>query len=1184
MKIRKCPFCPPRSDSIFFQSDLVIGLWDAFPVTPGHALLITKRHVGDWFAATSAEQQSLLDALPMAREAILADHHPDGFNFGVNIGEIAGQTVPHLHLHLIPRYSGDVPDPTGGVRYVIPDKANYVKEAAPTLYALEPPKILTQDEPLVRGGQEDPLLTHLIRDLDQAQNLDLAVAFVLRSGVELIEEHLRDLLARGGRVRLLTGDYNNVTDPFALRRLLDLEGRLDLRVFECKARTFHPKSYLISTRHGQKAAYVGSSNLSKTALVSGVEWNYRVDSDMDPLGVRSVEGAFEKAFAGPETRPVTFEWISQYEKRQRPEVVKVDIPPDPDYLVPEPHDIQVEALKALEKSKTAGHKAGLVVLATGLGKTWLSAFDSKNDDYKRVLFVAHREEILNQALRTFRKIRPDAVFGKYNGQDKAPDADIIFASVQTLSRAPHLNKFQREYFDYIIIDEFHHAAARTYRKLIDYFEPKFLLGLTATPERTDGGDLLSLCQENLVFRCDLDRGINQGLLSPFRYFGVPDEVDYSNIPWRSSRFDETELTNALATEKRADNALEQIRKRGGTRTLGFCCSQRHSDYMAQFFSTRGINAASVHAGATSAPRASSLERLNDGTLDIIFAVDLFNEGIDLPQVDTVMMLRPTESRIIWLQQFGRGLRVAEGKSHLNVIDYIGNHRTFLIKPQTLFDLDSGHMAIENTLRQYQAGTLSLPSGCEVTYDLEAIDILRGLIQRTTNANALRFYYQDFQDRNGQRPTATEALHDGFNPNSTRKAYGSWLGFVKSMEGLNKQEVAAFESYRAFFEELGTTHMTKSYKMVLLLAMLNSNTLPGEITITQLVKEFRRIAKRSPHLAEDVGNSLNEDNELRDHLEKNPINAWVSRTNPNGQAWFKYENDIFRLNLQIGTEQKGAFQDLTRELCDWRLARYLETKFNVGDQNYLLKVNHNQHGKPIIFPLQREKNSGLPSGTVIVKINGEEFEADFREVAVNVLRKPGREDNVLPELLRGWFGEQVGASGTQHLVALEKGENGWNLEPKLGASKIETAELFASYPRAEIPPLFGEKFESGSWNQGFLQKGDNIFLMVTLEKASMAKDHRYADRFLSDQEFEWQSQNQHSRKSRAMIKMKDHLLNGYRIHLFVRREKMMGKKAAPFTYFGEVDFKDWQNDKPITVRVTLQSQVPQEYWERFSIQG
>ena len=245
-------------------------------------------------------------------------------------------------------------------------------------------------------------------------------------------------------------------------------------------------------------------------------------------------------------------------------------------------------LQALSETRRAGNAAGLVVLATGLGKTWLAAFDSNDDAFHKVLFVAHREEILSQAMNTFRRIRPTASLGRYTGEEKQPDADVLFASIQTLGRRNHLQQFESTQFDYIVVDEFHHAAARSYRGLIEYFAPKFLLGLTATPERMDGGDLLALCQENLVYRRDVVDGINAGLLCPFQYFGVPDNVDYSNIPWRSSRFDEEALTQAVATQTRAENALQQYRDRAGSRTLGFCCSQRHADFMADYFRERRL--------------------------------------------------------------------------------------------------------------------------------------------------------------------------------------------------------------------------------------------------------------------------------------------------------------------------------------------------------------------------------------------------------------------------------------------------------------------------------------------------------------------------------------------------------------------------------------------------------------------
>ena len=609
------------------------------------------------------------------------------------------------------------------------------------------------------------MLPHLLTHLDSAERADLAVSFVLASGTRLLLPHLDELLERGGRLRLLTSDYLGITDPYALMHLLDLKEQkprdVELRIFQCQGSHFHPKAYIFHGPFGvlgNGIAYVGSSNLSAPALQEGIEWNYRVYAERPgPSLGQGRQDRLPDCGKGVR-RPVP----SPDDNTPHPRLdrgVSKETPhshgPDPGRSLsgttsttPEPHAVQRRALDALERTRAQGNQSGLVVLATGLGKTWLSAFDIVAVGAKRVLFVAHREEILRQARDTFRRIRPEASLGFYTGQDKAPDAEVIFASIQTLSRVNHLRRFDPLDFDYIVVDEFHHAAARSYRKLIDYFEPKFLLGLTATPERTDGGNLLTLCGENLVYRCDLVEGIRDGLLCPFHYFGVPDDVDYSNIPWRSGRFDETALTEAVATQRRAQNALEQYHKRAGKQTLAFCCSQSHADFMADYFRQHGIRAAAVHTGERTSPRSRSLEQLRDGELEIIFAVDIFNEGVDLPNVDTILMLRPTESRILWTQQFGRGLRVAEGKERLTVIDYIGNHRTFLLKPQTLLGLGRGTKVLAQALDQLERRTWDLPPGCEVTYELESINILRALL-RVPREDALRIWYEGFRRRAGR---------------------------------------------------------------------------------------------------------------------------------------------------------------------------------------------------------------------------------------------------------------------------------------------------------------------------------------------------------------------------------------------------------------------------------------------------
>ncbi len=433
MTSTSCPFCNPDQSRVFYEGKLVTAIWDGFPVSSGHALLIPRRHVATWFDATYEEQLELMAAIDIARSTILSHHKPDGFNVGVNIGRAAGQTVFHLHVHVIPRYEGDVEDPTGGVRGVIPAKGNYLKEHA--LAAGDQANRTVQEvcrngpavmpaRHLICGG-DDPLLPHLLAHLDGCERADIAVAFVLESGIDLLEEHLQDLLDRGGQIRLLTGDYLGITDPKALLRLVDLRatavGQFDLRIFETAGISFHPKAYIFFEPGGSGVAYVGSSNLSGQALGEGIEWNYRIIPSESRIGFQAVVEAFESLFSIVKTRSIDIDWVRRYEQTRTPPSISIRIEKSEEFLAeetqecwgklpfdetppevipevpkapPVPHKIQSSALAALARTRVEGNQAGLVVLATGLGKTWLAAFDSVAFGAARVLFVAHREEIL----------------------------------------------------------------------------------------------------------------------------------------------------------------------------------------------------------------------------------------------------------------------------------------------------------------------------------------------------------------------------------------------------------------------------------------------------------------------------------------------------------------------------------------------------------------------------------------------------------------------------------------------------------------------------------------------------------------------------------------------------------------------------------------------------------------------
>jgi hypothetical protein len=734
--------------------------------------------------------------------------------------------------------------------------------------------------------------------------------------------------------------------------------------------------------------------------------------------------------------------------------------------------------------------------------------------------------------------------------------------VQTLARIPHLSRFQPNHFDYIIIDEFHHAAAGTYRRIIDYFVPRFLLGLTATPDRTDGADLLSLCQENLVFEANVRDGIEGGHLCSFHYFGVPDDVDYSNIPWRNAQFDITELTAAVATEARARNSLEQLRKHGGRRCIAFCCSQRHADFMANFFVREGVRAVAVHAGQNSAPRATSLERLRDGELDVIFAVDMFNEGVDVPSIDTVLMLRPTESTIIWLQQLGRGLRVSDEKERLIIIDYIGNHRAFLMKLQgiaVILGREAENKGLQRELLEaIRDKRITLPAGCEITYETTAINILERLLRPTRIEEAMVSFYRDFEERHGIRPTAVETFHAGINPRSNSER--SWLGFVERMNGFNTSEEAAWNSHEK-------TEASRSYKIILLLTMLDGEVLVPSLSIEEIARRVAALAGRVHRTSEDFSVDLSNMGALQRLLVDNPIAAFVDAKGMGGVPYFKFDGKTFSFAFE--TSEPGAFGALLREVLDWRLAQYL-SRGQVAD--VICRVSRNSGGQPMLFLPSNAGVSSLPEGSLAIEVDGRSMEAIVAKIAVNVVQVPGTTTNELPAILRTWFGDSAGLPGRANRVRFRRHTSSIVMEP-FGAESSSALKPWDRYLREAIPGAFGLTFNPANWNAGFVVSPEHIFLLVTLTKDDMNPEHQYADHFLSEQEFNWQSQNRTTQRSKHGQLICNHSARGIHVHLFVRPTKKTGQKPTPFTYCGEVDFVSWEGNSPISVRWRLKEHMP-----------
>ena len=808
-------------------------------------------------------------------------------------------------------------------------------------------------EPVLLDGLGDrrlrlELLRWLINpEIDQ---IDMAVSFIMKSGLALIADHLEAALQRGAHIRILTTDYLDITDPDALAALLDLAdwpeasgsvGRLDVKVFHDPSTSFHPKAYLFRSSYGPAAGgFVGSSNLSGSGIDGGVEWNLGVNR-LAPL----VE-SFERLWDDRRCTLIDARWLAAYRLRRPPD----DAPrtPPPEAAVPieppaqpvNPWPVQIQALEALEQTRIQGFRRGLVVMATGLGKTLLAAFDSNRPDFRRVLFIAHREEILRQSRDAFRRVRPDGRFGFFSGADRDPDADVVFASIQTLHR--HLNRFESDRFDYVVVDEFHHAAAPTYRRAIESFRPKFLLGLTATPDRLDGADLLALCGNNLVFECDLVEGIRQEKLSPFHYWGIKDVADYAPIPWRNGRFDPDKLAEAIETSQRAEQALAEWRERGAGPTLAFCTTIAHAEFMAEFFNQQGVRSVAVHSGPHSAPRQSAVEDLRDGVIQVLFAVDVFNEGVDVPEIGTVLMLRPTESPVIFLQQLGRGLRLSEDKAALQVIDFVGNHHSFLMKPRVLLKMSSpaGTLTDRAVVDAAEAGEFDLPLGCSAEFELEAVELLRQMLAQRADrrgrtardeAAALAEYCFNYADEHDARPTAAQASRSvGIKPGSgpIKRARG-WHRYLDGLGLLSDAHQSAADEAGDVLRALETERIFKSYKLVALQALLELGAAEGPVPVADVATRSLQAIRGDHRLRADI--HIKEIPSLEEVSAEKWRAYWLKwplkhLSNRPGQSLFCHEpgdrGGTMVPTFSVSDERREAFMEMAFEIVEWRLQTYL----------------------------------------------------------------------------------------------------------------------------------------------------------------------------------------------------------------------------------------------------------------------
>ena len=714
---------------------------------------------------------------------------------------------------------------------------------------------------VMTGGSDRrmQLYYQLIQSIKKADSVDIIVSFLMESGVKMLLEELDNALKRGAKIRILTGNYLGITQPSALYLLKKkLGSRVDMRFYNEKERSFHPKSYIF---HYERYSdiYIGSSNISRSALTSGIEWNYRFSSVSDPKNYEKFYQVFEdlfehhsiiidneelKRYSQNWHRPAVAKDLERYEyshqnEENESEDTKVR-------LLYEPRGAQIEALCALEDTRAEGAKRALVQAATGVGKTYLAAFDSKS--YERVLFVAHREEILKQAAVSFRNVRNSEDFGFFTGEEKSTDKSVIFASVATLGRSEYLSEkyFAPDYFQYLVIDEFHHAVNEQYQRIVEYFKPQFLLGLTATPERMDGRNIYELCDYNVPYEISLKDAINKGMLVPFHYYGIYDDTDYSGLHLIRGRYDEKELNETyIGNIHRHDLIYKYYCKYGSKKALGFCCSRAHAEEMAKEFCERGIPSAAVYSNANgtySEEREKAIEKLKSGEIRVIFSVDMFNEGVDITSVDMVMFLRPTESPIVFLQQLGRGLRRSKGKEYLNVLDFIGNYEKagrvrFLLTGRTM-----GKNEYYNP-----ADRSEFPDDCLIDFDMKLIDLFSEMDKKHLKVrDQIRNEYYRVKELLGRIPSRMDLFtymdddiyrvaitHSKDNP------FKRYLDFRKELGELSEGENILYSGIgREFINLIENTNMSKVYKMPVLMAFYNHGNVRSQVSEEELLDSWK----------------------------------------------------------------------------------------------------------------------------------------------------------------------------------------------------------------------------------------------------------------------------------------------------------------------------------------------------------
>ncbi len=619
------------------------------------------------------------------------------------------------------------------------------------------PEIPFSTSDLLFNGTDQPTMGSELRaELESAERVDLICAFVIWSGVRVLKDQLAGVIERGGRVRVITTTYMGATEPKALNTLIDLG--VEVRVaFDARTTKLHAKSWILERPGGLTTAFVGSSNLSHTALHEGLEWNVRLATADAPRLIERIRATFASHWADDHFEPYTHERetdlrraLGDDDRRRSGDASVAFVALD---VHPFPYQRRILEALTIERERHERHR-NLVVAATGTGKTIVAALDYRGLRQKAggdlsLLFVAHREQILTQSLGAFRAVMRDGSFGEILGGGNEPlEGQHVFAMVQSLD-AERVTALAPDRYDVVIVDEFHHAKADSYARLLDHLKPRELVGLTATPERMDGQDVTEWFGGRVAYELRLWEAIDQGFLAPFQYFGVSDNTDLSQLEWRRGGYVTRDLANLLTGDTIRVTLLVQalteiVDDVQTMKALGFCVSVEHAEFMAARFNAAGIASVAISGQTPVEDRNAALGQLRDGKLRVVFSVDVLGEGVDVPTVDTLILLRPTQSSTVLTQQLGRGLRLAEGKRCLTVVDMIGQqHRQFRFDQRMRALLDPRRGSVR---KQVEENFPLLPAGCDVSLDKVARNVILDNLKDAARLGRWPVLVEDLRDR------------------------------------------------------------------------------------------------------------------------------------------------------------------------------------------------------------------------------------------------------------------------------------------------------------------------------------------------------------------------------------------------------------------------------------------------------